>query len=231
MTVTLYNADCLDILPTLEAGSVDAVITDPPYGIGFTALEARRKGEGLNNRHKDGQKFGRFNGSIVGDDKEFDPRPWLQWPCLFFGAQYFYYQLPSGGSFHVWDKKLGKYDNFTLGDADFIWCSKPGAARIYRLMWMGLVRAEVERDGAYNKPGAHPNQKPIALMKWCFDLLGVPPGATVLDPFMGSGTTGVACVQTGRNFIGIEIDENYYNIAKKRVEEAQMQLPLLEAAD
>jgi DNA modification methylase len=67
----------------------------------------------------------------------------------------------------------------------------------------------------------HPTQKPVALMRWCLDKAKVPPGATVLDPFMGSGTTGVACVQTGRNFIGIEIDEEYFSIAERRIAEAQ----------
>jgi len=73
----------------------------------------------------------------------------------------------------------------------------------------------------------HPTQKPVTLMEWCMEMAKVPKGATVLDPFMGSGTTGVACVKTGRNFIGIEIDETYFKIAQKRIEDAQRQ-PRLE---
>ena len=71
----------------------------------------------------------------------------------------------------------------------------------------------------------HPTQKPVALMQWCLEQV-TQPGATILDPFMGSGTTGVACVKTGRNFIGIEIDESYFNIAQQRIEDAQRQMPL-----
>ncbi len=80
----------------------------------------------------------------------------------------------------------------------------------------------------YSKPDKrqHPNEKPVGLMRWVLDRLKVPSGATVLDPYMGSGTTGVACVQTGRRFIGVEIDAGYFAIAQRRIEEAQNAEPL-----
>jgi DNA modification methylase len=74
----------------------------------------------------------------------------------------------------------------------------------------------------------HPTQKPVALMQWILDVLKVPVGATVLDPFMGSGATGIACMNTGRNFIGIEIVEEYFIVAKKRIEQAQLQLNMFD---
>jgi DNA modification methylase len=87
--------------------------------------------------------------------------------------------------------------------------------QVFRCVWRGLCR-HVE----YDQRIEHPTQKPVAVMRWMLDLLEVPEGATVLDPYMGSGSTGVACMQTGRNFIGIEIDEGYCEIARRRIAEA-----------
>ena len=75
----------------------------------------------------------------------------------------------------------------------------------------------------------HPTQKPVEVMKFSLEKAKLQPGATIFDPFMGSGTTGVACVQLGRNFIGCEIDPQYYAIAERRIRDAQAQPNLFEA--
>ena len=214
-TITLYNADCLDVLKTLETGSIDAVVTDPPYGISYTYGPSSRKG--VCTTWKPPSK------AIVGDDEPFDPKPWLFFPCVAFtGAQWFYDRLPRGGSLHCWDKR-GEYRPLDQADSDMVWLSKPHTSRVFHLAWRGICR-----HSEAQKRFIHPTQKPVALMEWMIELLGMSPGSTILDPYMGSGTTGVAAAQMGMNFIGIEIDPHYFAIAEKRINAELNRHPLFE---
>jgi site-specific DNA-methyltransferase (adenine-specific)/modification methylase len=209
---TLYLGDCLEVLPTL--GPVDAVITDPPYGMKY-------KG-GPNSRNSISSTGKMFHTTVRNDDKLFDPIPWLKWPCVFTGAQWFYHLLPPGGGLHCWDKR-GNYQPLDQADADIVWTSQRLSSRVFHLVWRGLCRHSENKE-----PILHPTQKPIALMKWCLGFL--PDARTILDPFMGSGTTGVACANLGRRFIGIEIEPHYFDIACRRIRDAyaQPRLPLEE---
>jgi len=214
---TLYLGDCRDILPTL--GKVDAVVTDPPYGIGAdkaakAAAEQRKAAEArpLGQRTKAGRGWADY-----GDTDWDDVRPEPE--CFYlilraandqiiWGGNYFTDLLPPTMQWLVWDK--GQRD-FSLADCEFAWSSQQKAARIF-----SYPRALALQDGK-----EHPTQKPIAVMKWCLSF--VPRAQTILDPFMGSGTTGVAAVQMGRLFIGIEREPKYFDIACKRIEDAQRQ--------
>ena len=203
---TLYLGDCLEILPTLD--KVDAVVTDPPYGIKYSHGKVKIKHATIfQNIH------------ILGDDKPFDPFPWLKFPvCLFWGANHFANKLPDGGRWLVWDKRCGTGDGKSQSDVEIAWLSGDRKAdRIYRQLWDGFNKAGEERG----IPRVHPTQKPVALMQWCLGFL--PNAKIILDPFMGSGTTGVACANLGRKFIGIEIEEKYFDIACKRIEIAYSQ--------
>jgi len=197
---TLYLGDCIEILPALP--KVDAVITDPPYGIG-----------------KDGQL--RTTGGN-GGRKAFDFLGWdAERPCaetfkmllaaapqaVIWGGNYFAELLPATGKWLVWDKG----QRINQSDGELAWTSRGGALRIKT-----LNRVELMTDGA-----EHPTQKPIKLIKWCIEQAGNP--QTILDPFMGSGTTGVAAIQLGRSFIGIEREPKYFDIACKRIEQAVAQ--------
>lgn len=201
----LYLGDCLEVLPAL--GQVDAVVTDPPYGIGY------QKGSGGRGEHT------RRNHSkpIIGDDRPFDPSPWTRWTCILWGANHFAKMLPDGGRWLAWNKlgSLEPWDSFS--DVEFAWHSKRGADRIFSLLWKGIAQG-VKDDGGVR---GHPTQKPVALMEWCLGF--VPDADTILDPFMGSGTTLVACARRGRKGIGIELDPDYFDVACKRVEEAYRQ--------
>lgn len=205
--VVLHLGDCREMLPTL--GKVNAVVTDPPYGIGYVSGPISKSSISTTGK--------RFSVGIVGDDLPFDPTPWLACAdaCCFTGAQHFAERLP-GGSFHVWNKRVG-YKPLDQADGDLIWISgKKKALRIVDLLWRGICRS-TEFDCKIE----HPTQKPIALMDWCVKAL--PDAQTILDPFMGSGTTGVACVQLGRKFIGIEIEPKYFDIACRRIAQATKQ--------
>jgi site-specific DNA-methyltransferase (adenine-specific)/modification methylase len=207
-SVDLRLGDCLSILPTLAAGSVDAVVTDPPYGVNYQ-----------HNFYDGGKWITRHhNTPIYGDDKPFDPTPFVSFDTVvLFGAHNFSNKLPSSRGWIVWDKRPGMKEA-DQGDCELIWTNKNRPIRKFEYLWNG-----VQRDGELNQIHLHPTQKPIALMKYLINGF-TNPGDTILDPFMGSGTTGVACVQTGRNFIGIEIKPEYFEIAKKRIEQAQLQM-------
>lgn len=216
---TLYHGNCLELLPTVAAGSIDMVITDPPYGMGFQS-----------NRSKSGPRHKK----IVADDS-VDPR-WiplcvsalhenggLVMFCDWKTSCEWRFHLEEAGlkvvSQVIWDR-----DHHGMGDLtgafapmhDVIWYATKG-----RRTWSNGRPKSVLR---HRRPSpaddnGHPTCKPVALME---DLCRYTGHGVVLDPFMGSGTTGVACANTGRDFIGIELDDVYFDIAKKRISGAAL---------
>jgi len=211
--VTLILGDCLEVLPTLEAASVDAMVTDPPYGMDAKVNYKSRKRGAL-------AECNDFE-PIHGDAEPFDPAPLLRFPVLaLFGANWYADRLPASGGWIVWDKLDGLESSREIGfndnsDCELIWTNQGKAARIIRHRWMGCMKAS-----EHGQRRVHPTQKPVALMVQLIEYL-TRPGDTVADFYMGSGTTGVACVQTGRKFIGIEIEERYFRIAQQRITKAQ----------
>jgi len=202
---TLMHGDCLEILPTLE--KVDAVVTDPPYGINYKPF----------NKNWDGTK--KSVTGVCGDDKQFNPVPFLGFgEVILWGANN--YQLPVGDAL-IWDKRGGKNIDGMIGDScEVAWrkTRKRSHVHIKRLLHGGVINADSATGN--NAKRYHATQKPVAVMEWC---LGFVEGATILDPFMGSGTTGVACANLGRKFIGIEIERKYFDIACERIDAAYAQ--------
>jgi len=195
---TLYLGDCREILPTLEG--IDACVADPPYGMRWDG----RVSVGKNGHGTTAARAKHYGVIIAGDDQPFDPSPWLAFPqAILWGCNHFAAALPVGTTL-VWIKRLdGGFGSF-LSDAEMAW--KKGGHGVYCRRDTSLMAETHER--------AHPTQKPVGIMEWC---VGMTSG-TVLDPFMGSGTTGVACARLGRRFIGIEIHEPYFDIACRRIE-------------
>lgn len=218
---TLYLGDCLEILPTLSG--VDEVVTDPPYGIAY------KKGTGGSVSGYAGRKLDsgtqRNIEAIQGDDQPFDPSSWLDFPIVFmWGADHFADRLPHG-RFLCWDKLDGKPSWDSFSDVEFAWCNQRGAARIIRYVWKGMCQGTGEDKGSTRD---HPTQKPVRVMRWSIEQAGVERGGTVCDPYMGSGTTGVACIRTGRKFIGCEIEPRYFDLACRRIEAEVNRFPLWE---
>jgi site-specific DNA-methyltransferase (adenine-specific)/modification methylase len=201
----LILGDCILVMPTL--GRVDAVVTDPPYGIGAAAKSfmGTKKRENAKCAPRD---YG---------DKDWDANPadmsWLRndTPAIVWGGNFL--ALPPSRRWLIWDKLN---DGMALADCEIAWTNTEGAIRLFRHEWAGFRRG-AEQGIARN----HPTQKPVALMEWCLGFL--PDAQTILDPFMGSGTTLVACQKMGRKGIGIEIDPDYFEIACRRVEAATRQ--------
>jgi DNA modification methylase len=192
---TIYLGDCKDILH--QVGLVDAVVTDPPYGIkrfekpsGKTRFQGVMEKKGLIWDTKPNQEI--FNLMLTISKNQ-----------IIWGANNF--NLPASEYFLVWDKKQ-TVKNFASAELAYTNIKTP--AKVFRM--------SIHEHNKIQK--SHPTQKPIALMDWCLSFL--PKAELILDPFMGSGTTGVACINHNKRFIGIEKDEKYFRIACERIRKA-----------
>jgi len=208
--VTLYCSDCREVMKRLRANSIDAVVTDPPYGCNNDCDYTRFSG-GLSPSRN-------YHRGIQGDSEPFDPLPWIDYPqVVLWGYQFFAQRLPVG-TILVWDKKRDNQLGTFLSDCELAWQKGGKGVYLFRYVWHGF-----DRQGERGK-ALHPTQKPVALFEWCIKRLKLPNGATILDPYMGSGSCGVAAVQLGYDFLGIEIDPGYFDIAKARIEKAQVEM-------
>ena len=208
---TLYRGDCMDVLPLLD--KVDAVITDPPYGIDYDPSI---------HKNYDGS-MSQFT-KIIGDDSEIDLSFIFKMSAkkIIWGAENLFSQLPHKGRWLCWHKRSEKMIPNIMRGSDFelAWMDEiSGNYKFFNLIHGGVINADSFRGN--NLKRDHPTQKPVALMRWCIEQAGNP--QSILDPFMGSGTTGVAAMQMGRSFIGIEREPKYFDIACQRIEQAQKQ--------
>jgi site-specific DNA-methyltransferase (adenine-specific)/modification methylase len=222
----LYLGDCIELL---KAGKLaaDAVVSDPPYGIAY-------KHSGGVNRSAVATlpvellvklEANRERAPIVGDDRPFDPAPWLAHchKIALMGADHFSTRLPQG-RWLAWDKHLGIGPDANFSDAEFAWVRGGNPRRnMYRHLWSGGLMIDKSKEGM---PGgqmskrAHVSQKPIGLMRHLIQSLKLRPGSVILDPYMGSGSTGCAALQLGHKFVGVEIEERHFNTACDRIERA-----------
>ncbi len=204
-TVQLYLGDCLEVLPTLAPGSVDAVVTDPPYGI-------ERDGKPVSTSSHGGHKGYEFKGwdSCRPSQESFDAILSVCQHAIIWGGNYFADMLPPSRCWLLWDK--GQRIDQADGELAYTTLDMP-------LRVKTINRVALMKDGA-----VHPTQKPVELMTWCVGFAG----ESVLDPYMGSGTTGVAAVRLGRRFIGVELDPGYFEIAKRRIQDELDKVAFLE---
>lgn len=212
MRYELHNVDCLEFMKSMPDRGVDAVITDPPYGIN------RDKGfEGLEGFGGSGKPIARIQYK-GGWDNQRPSKEYFEHILrsgkisLIFGGNFFADLLPVGNHWVVWDK-LNTMPTF--GDCELVWTNvKRNSVKKVTREYNGLIGKEEKRE--------HATQKPIKIVTYLLENY-TKVGDTIFDPFMGSGTTGVACMQMGRNFIGCEIDENYFKIAERRISQAAQQ--------
>ncbi len=205
--VEIWLGDCRDTLPLI--GKVDAIVTDIPYGLGEHSAK-KRASRG---------KLARPTEYVTADEWDGDP-PSLSdieylkrvsdWQIIFGGN--YADGLGATSCWLVWDKLNGDND---FADCELAWTNLPKAVRRIRWLWNGMIRAE---KGIRE----HPTQKPLGVMKWAIEHL---PSSveTVLDPYMGSGTTGCAAISLNKRFIGIERAPLFYDIARRRISAALAQ--------
>ena len=202
--ITIYHGDCREVLPTLPRA--DLLLTDPPYGIGADNQSrilsreklAKPKDYGVSDWDKERPDVRIIEASIRFADI-----------AIVWGGNYF--GLEASSCWLVWDK-----DNFTndFADCELAWTNMTRAVRKFKWRWNGMLQEEM---GDKKENRVHPTQKPLALMRWCLSF--APDAKTILDPFMGSGTTLVAAKREGRKAVGIELEERYCEAAVKRLQQ------------
>ena len=214
---TIYNADCKEILP--ELGRFDLLLTDPPYGIGESSKKQRTRGGRTAFGGKRGIDIPPKDYGENDWDRKTPPADLIQFArcmatsSIIWGGNYF--DVPPSSCWIVWDKENGTTD---FADCELAWTNLKKAVRKFRYKWQGMLQ---EHAGDKKEVRQHPTQKPVPLMRWC--LTHAPTAQTILDPFMGSGTTLVAAKLEGRKAVGIEISEKYCEIAANRLRQRVLQ--------
>jgi DNA modification methylase len=209
---TLYLGDCREVLPTLQRPA--AVISDPPYGMKAGTDSGRFSGGTMTHRIR--RKEGRSWPAVIGDDKEFDPSHLVGAAdiVLLWGFNHFPAHCTPGTSL-VWLKRADNAFGTFLSDGELAWLNKGRGFYAFR-----DFSGHMEASSGHRY---HPTQKPVSLMRWCIQRAKVPLGGIILDPYMGSGSTGVAAVNEGYPFVGVEVVPEYFDAACKRIEAAYKQ--------
>lgn len=196
--IALYQGDCLEVLPALgiKPGDVALLWGDVPYGV---SERTDRKSKGRSNA-TECYDFA----PVAGDDRPFDPAPWLQYPrAVLWGANHYAARLPSRACWWVWDKRDGMTSNDNA-DCEMAWTNLSGPARLFHHLWSGMIKGS-ERE----RCRVHPTQKPEALATWGFQRAGLKSGDLVVSPYLGSGPEAAAAKRMGLRFIGVELVPEY----------------------
>lgn len=184
----------------IDPKSIDAIVSDPPYGISWDTDYRRFSGGVSENRRR--------HRPVANDAKPFDPTPWIAFSrVILWGANCYAGTLPIG-SWLIWDKRYKDGQAF-LTDAELAWMKGGHGTYIFAETCQGFLRPE---------PAVHPTQKPVSVMRWCIQKLKLKPNSLIVDPYCGSGSTGIAALQEGHRFIGIDLDGDYTRIAQCRIE-------------
>jgi DNA modification methylase len=217
----VIHGDCLAHLDAIPRDAV--IVSDPPYGMAWNTNSKRFTGGASALRRGEGRDDW---GDVGGDAEPFDPTPWLDFPrVVLWGSHHFAQRLPVGTTL-VWIKRNDPMFGTFLSDAEIGWQKGGHGVYCHRRVFHPPTRA-LEGGGQV----AHPTQKPLSLMRWCISRLKLAPGTLVVDPYCGSGTTGVAAMMEGMQFLGIEREARYVETARRRIAAAADQGTLdLEAA-
>jgi len=204
---TIYNEDCLETMKIMPDNYVECILTDPPYGIGESAGKNKSGGnlaiaKDYGNEKWDNQRVSEYH---------IEEMLRVSKNIILFGGNYYADLLPASNCWIVWDKDNGGND---FADCELAYTSFNTAVRKFKWRWNGMLQENMKnKETRY-----HPTQKPLPLMKWVLENY-TKEGDLIYDPFLGSGTTAVACKSLGRNYIGSEISKEYCKIAEKRLEQ------------
>lgn len=220
-----FNEDCMVGMKRFPDKYFDLAIVDPPYGIGVLTMNYTKGGDMRNwgdgkAKRKDYRKQGEWD--IKPDKSYFDELFRVSKAQIIWGGNYFTDILPPSKGFIIWDKRCSNDMRNNFADCEYAWISKGlGVARVYRYLWNGMLQG----DMANKEDRFHPTQKPVALYKWILTNYAKE-GYKILDTHVGSGSSLIACYDLGFEYIGFEIDKEYYNKAKKRIENNMLQIKM-----
>lgn len=215
---TVYNCDSMELMQEMLRGGVHAdwLITDPPYGIGEDGLKNHSRG-----KLAEPTKYTPKNWDKQRISKEyFDLMRKVSKNQIIFGGNYYTDYLPPSSCWVVWDKQNGEND---FADCELAWCSQDSAVRICRYRWAGMLQGNMK----HKEKRIHPTQKPLPVIEWLLNKY-TKEGDLVLDAFMGSFTTAVACHKLKRHFIGAEIDKDYFNEGYMRLNAVKAQISIFD---
>lgn len=215
-----YNMDCLEGMRHFPDNYFELAIVDPPYGIGYDTIAEKAGGTRYKNAAAAKKYYhaGNWDNSTPGDDY-FNELFRVSKNQIIWGGNYFK-QLPPSKGFICWDKRCSDNIRNNFADCELAWLSEElGVARMYRFVWAGMIQGDMSNKEAR----IHPTQKPVALYKWILSNYASP-GDKILDTHVGSASSLIACYDLGFDYVGFEIDEEYYQLASKRLEEVKAQI-------
>ena len=220
-----YNMDCMDGMKEFPDKYFDLAVVDPPYGVGIFSMNYTKSG-GIKARVKSVARRKDYRKKADWDIKPsaeyFSELMRVSEKQIIWGGNYFTDILPPTKSFLIWDKRCANNMTNDFADCEYAWMSRGmGVARVYRFIWNGMIQGNMkEKEDRF-----HPTQKPIALYKWILSRYAQE-GDKILDTHVGSASSLIACEQMGFKYVGFEIDSEYYEKARKRmeIETAQMSI-------
>ena len=218
---TLHMGDCMDYMRGLEDKAFDLAIVDPPYGIGMDGgVKYKRGKEGVCKANE----YKPFGDKFSPDDDYFIELFRVSKNQIIWGANYFIDKMAKASScWIVWDKVTGEY---TAADSELAWTSFSTAVRNFRFQWSGMLQGDMKNK----ESRIHPTQKPVKLYEWLLTNYAKP-GQRILDTHLGSGSSAIAANNLGFEFVGCELDADYFSAACQRIENAQRQESLFDVRD
>lgn len=210
---TAYNVDCIKYMRTLPDKAFDLAVVDPPYGIGVMSMNYTKSGAIKTHGHSAAKR------RDYRKQSEWDIKPGKEYfyelfrvakRKIIWGGNYFSDMLPASKSFIVWDKRCTDEMRNDFSDCEYAWCDY-GVARMFRYVWNGMIQGNMKAK----EERFHPTQKPVALYAWIFANYAKP-GDKILDTHLGSGSSRIAAYDAGLDFVGCEIDTEYFDLQEQR---------------
>jgi site-specific DNA-methyltransferase (adenine-specific) len=219
----VYNEDNMVGMARYPDKYFDLAIVDPPYGIGVMSMNYTTSGAIRTHGHsaakrKDYRKQSKWD--LTPDIKYFDELFRISKNQIIWGGNYFSEMIPSSKSFIVWDKRCNDSMVNDFSDCEYAWCST-GVARMFRFTWNGMIQGNMkEKEVRF-----HPTQKPVQLYKWLLKNYAKE-GDKIIDTHLGSGSSRIACYEGGFDFVGFELDKEYFDASVKRFDNYKLQMRL-----
>ena len=219
--IELIHMDCMDYMRSLPDNAFDLAIVDPPYGIG---IDGGNIGKGKKHEKKDWD-------SSIPDKNYFIELKRVSHNQIIWGGNYMCHFLPITGAWLYWDKMQDGFGK-TFSTGELAWTSFGNTMKQVRYKWQGNYcgfECGITTKSSNGMQNIHPTQKPVKLYDWLLANYAKP-GDRILDTHLGSGSSAIAAHYAGHDFVGIELDEDYFNAASKRTEEATRQIDIFSEA-